>query len=386
MDFAFDSEQVQLRKKVRDFIGRGIAPIADELDATYDYHIEGVHRIKKSGFYAYVVPEAYGGKGISSINLCIIREEFAKVSTSADEIFIMQGLGGYPIVRFGNERQKAMYLPPLLDGSKMVNFVLSEPSAGSDVAGIQATARLEGDFYVLNGRKSWVSKPEYTEISVVFAKTNPDAGGKGISAFIVDREESCYEVKTDPLIFECNIGEIVMQDMRVPRANLLGEEGQGMHIALGNLGIFRPTVGAAALGMAQRALSLAIDHAKTREMFGQKLIDFQVTQFKLAEMKVELDAASMLVYRAAWLADNIQERTRLESSAAKYFATEMAQKVVDQSLQIHGAIGLHKKSRIEHIYRAVRAPRIYEGTSEIQLLVIGRELMRLQTLDHDTRL
>ena len=172
MDFAFDSEQVQLRKKVRDFIGRGIAPIADELDATYDYPIEGVHRIKKSGFYAYVVPEAYGGKGISSINLCIIREEFAKVSTSADEIFIMQGLGGYPIVRFGNERQKAMYLPPLLDGSKMVNFALSEPSAGSDVAGIQATARLKGDFYLLNGRKSWVSKPGYTEISVVFAKTN----------------------------------------------------------------------------------------------------------------------------------------------------------------------------------------------------------------------
>jgi len=386
MDFIFTSEQVQLRKQARDFMEREIAPLAGELDEAYDYHPEGVNRLKKSGFYAYVVPEAYGGKGVSSVNLCILREEFAKISTFADEVFIMQGLGSNPIVRFGNEKQKAKYLPPLVDGSKMANFCLTEQSSGSDVAGIQATARLEGDFYILNGRKCYVSKPGYTDISVVFAKTNPGAGGKGISAFIVDREESSYGVKTERLSFECNIGEILMQEMRVPRANLLGEEGQGMRIALGNLDIYRPTVGAAALGMGWRALSLAVEYARNRQMFGQTLINFQVTQFKLAEMKVALDAASLLVYRAAWLADHLRERTSMEASIAKYYATEVAQKVVDQSLQIHGGIGLHKKSRIEHLYRAVRAPRIYEGTSEVQLLVIGRELMRLQTLDHDTRL
>lgn len=159
-----------------------------------------------------------------------------------------------------------------------------------------------------------------------------------------------------------------------------------MRIALGNLAIFRPTVGAATLGMARRAFALAMERARHREMFGKHLMDFQVTQFKLAEMKVELDAASLLIYRAAWLADTVSERTSIEGSAAKYFATEMAQRVVDQSLQIHGGIGIHKKSRIEHLYRAVRAPRIYEGTSEIQLLVIGRELMRLGSLDHDERL
>jgi acyl-CoA dehydrogenase len=221
---------------------------------------------------------------------------------------------------------------------------------------------------------------------VVFAKTDPGAGGKGISAFIVDREQSSYGVRTERLTFECNIGEILLQDTRVPRENRLGEEGQGMRIALGNLDVYRPTVGAAALGMGWRALFLALEYAQKRPMFGRVLSDFQVTQFKLAEMKVSLDAASLLVYRAAWLADNLREKTTLEASAAKYFATETAQKVVDQSLQIHGGIGLHRKSRIENLYRAVRAPRIYEGASEIQLLVIGRELMRLQGAGHDHRL
>ena len=386
MNFTFTPQQIELRRNVRNFIEKEIAPIADELDATYDYHVQGAERIKKSGFWAYILPEKYGGKGISSVNLCILREEFSKVCTFADEVFIMQGLGSYPIVLFGTDGQKAKYLPPLLDGSKMINFCLSEAKAGSDVAGIQSTARLEGNSYILNGRKCWVSKPGYTDLSTLFAKTDPGAGHRGLSAFIVDREESHYEVNTDRLVFECNIGEIIMQNMPVPRANLLGEEGKGMRIALDNLSVYRPTVGAAALGMAERALSLSLEYAKNRDMFGQKLIDFQVTQFKLAEMKVESDAASLLVYRAAWLADNLSERTGLESSAAKYFATEVAQRVVDKSLQIHGGIGLHKKSRIEQLYRAVRAPRIYEGASEIQLLVIGRELMRLETLEHETRL
>jgi len=386
MDFRFTPEQVKLRKAARAFLQKEIAPIADEMDASYDFPEEGASRIKKSGFWRYILPEEYGGAGISSVNLCILREEFARVSTNADEVFTMQGLGSYPIVLFGTESQKAKYLPPLLDGSRMINFCLSEPNAGSDVGGIESTAHLEGDFYVLNGRKCWVAKPGYTDVSTLFAKTDPAAGHRGISAFILDREQSHYQVNTDRLVFECNIGEIVMKDMRVPKANLLGEEGKGMRIGLSNLGIYRPTVGAATLGMAGRAFSLGLDYAKRRQVFGQSLLDFQVTQFKLAEMKVQLDAASLLVYRAAWLADNVSERTGLEGSAAKYFATEAAQKIVDQSLQIHGGIGIHKKSRIEHLYRAVRAPRIYEGTSEIQLLVIGRELTKLETLEHEDRL
>ncbi len=386
MDFTFSPDQVKLRSRVREFAETEISPIAGELDAAYDYHPEGMNRIKRSGFYAYVVPEAYGGKGISSVNICILREELAKISTFADESFVMQGLGSNPIVLFGNESQKKKYLPPLVDGRRLANFCLTEESSGSDVAGIQSTARREGDFYLLNGRKRYVSKPGFMDISVVFAKTDPSAGGKGISAFIVDRTESSYGVKTERLTFECNIGEILMEDMRVPKENLLGEEGQGMRIALGNLDIYRPTVGAAALGMGWRAFSLALEYAPKRPMFGRTLADFQVTQFKLAEMKVALDAASLLVYRAAWLADNAKEKTTIEASMAKYYATETAQKVVDQSLQIHGGVGLHRTSRIENLYRAVRALRIYEGASEIQLLVIGRELMRSPGAGHDHRL
>ncbi len=387
MDFRFSPEQIELRKRAREFAEKEIAPIAKELDDTYDVPEEGFNLIKKSGFYEYVVPEEYGGKGISSVNLCILREEFAKASSFADEAFVMQGLGSYPITVYGSEEQKKKYLPPLLDGSKTANFCLTERSSGSDVAGIQSTARLDGDYYILNGIKCYVARPGYTDISTVFAKTDPAKGGKGISAFIVDREVSSYTPVTHELVFEGNIGEIHMENMKVPKANLLGNDGEGMRIALGNLSIFRPTVGAATLGMAHCALALAREHAARREMFKQKLIDFQVTQFKLAEMKVELDAASLLIYRAAWLADNAKsERTILEASAAKYYATEVAQKIVDQSVQIHGGIGLHKTSRIEHLYRAVRAPRIYEGASEIQLLVIGRELMKRESVGNDTRL
>ena len=386
MDFRFTPEQIELRQKAREFLNKEIAPIANDLDSTYSFHVEGADRVRKSGFYGYMLPEDYGGIGVSSINICILREEFSRVCTFADEVLTMQGLGAGPIIQFGTEKQKEKYLPPLADGSKLTNFILTERSSGSDVAGIQATARLDGDYYFLNGRKSYVSKPAHTDFSVIFAKTDPEAGHKGISAFIVDREESEYEVETDELIFECNIGEIIMKDMRVPKGNLLGEEGQGMRVALGNLDVFRPTVGAGVIGMAGRALDLALEYAKHREMFGQHLADFQITQCKLAEMKVELDAASLLVYRAAWLADNVEGRTTLEASSAKYFATEMAHKIIDQSLQIHGGIGLNKKSRIEHLYRAVRAPRIYEGTSEIQLLVIARQLMRLENLNNDSRL
>lgn len=386
MNFSFSPEQIEIRKAARKFAHKEISPIADEIDASYEFPADLIKRVAKAGFFAYVAPEAYGGKGISSVNLCILREEFAKICTNLDEVLIMQGLGSNPIIRFGSEMQKKRFLPPLITGEKIANFALTERISGSDVAGIKATARKDGDHFILNGVKCYMSKPGHVDTSVVFAKTDSKAGGKGISAFIVDHDESSYRFKEKKLLVECNIGDMIFEDTRVPKANLLGEEGQGMRIALANLDTYRPTVGACALGMGWRALSLALDYAKDRDMFGQKLIDFQVSQFKLAEMKVQLDAASLLVYRAAWLADHVKEKTTLQASVAKYYATEIAQKVVDQSLQIFGGVGLQKGSRIEHIYRAVRAPRIYEGTSEIQLLVIGKKLLNLTQLDDHTYL
>lgn len=386
MDFLFTPEQIELRKRARLFAEKEIGPIADDADASYEFPAEIINRVGKAGFFGYVIPQQYGGKGVSSVNLCILREEFSKICTNLDEVFVMQGLGSNPIVLFGNESQKKKFFPALLTGKRVANFALTESVSGSDVAGIKATARRDGNHYILNGVKCYMSKPGRTDVSVVFAKTDPQAGSKGISAFIVDREESPYKHKDEQLVFECNIGEMIFEDTRVPKANLLGEEGQGMRIALSNLDVYRPTVGAFALGMGWRAFSLALEFAKNREMFGKKLIDFQVSQFKLAEMKINMDAASLLVYRAAWMTDNLKEKTSLEASAAKYFATETAQKVVDQSLQMLGGTGLQKRSRLEHLYRAVRAPRIYEGTSEIQLLVIGRELVKMSQLEHDTRL
>lgn len=386
MDFTFTPEQIQLRRRAREFAETEISPLADELDASYEFAAELREKIAKAGFYEYVIPEAYGGKGISSVSFCIIREEFTKICTCLDEAFIMQGLGSYPIVRFGNEKQKSRYLPSLAKGQKNVNLGFTDIGAGSDEAGIQSTARKEGNHYILNGRKCYQSKPAHTDMSVVFAKADTRAGSKGLSAFIVDRKESPWEAKEEKMIFECNIGEMIFKDTRVPVENLLGDEGQGRRIAMANLDVYRPTVGAMALGMGGRALALALDFVKKREMFGQKQVDFQVTQFKLAEMKVLLDAASLLVYRAAWLADSVKENTTLEASAAKYYATEVANKVADQALQLFGGMGLQKRSRIEHIYRAIRASRIYEGTSEIQLLIIGRELARLKQLEHDARL
>jgi len=386
MNFNFTQEQINLRKNARNFAQKEIGPNVNEIDSSYEFFPDLYKRISRAGFFNYFLPEDMGGKGISSVNLCILREEFSKICTRLDEAFIMQGLGSNPIVRFGNSIQKEKFLRSLISGDKTFNFALTENSSGSDVAGIKATARFDGRNYILNGVKCYMANPGHTDISVVFAKTDPNARGKGISAFIVDREESTYEFKEEKLLFETNIGEMIFRNTAIPKENLLGEEGQGMYIALKNLDIYRPTVGGFAIGMGQRALSLALDFARNREMFGKKLIDFQVSQFKLAEMKVNLDAAKLLVYRAAWLADNASEKTSMEASAAKYFATETAQTIVDRCLQLFGGKGLKKNSRIEHLYRAVRAPRIYEGTSEIQLFVIARELIRLNQLEHDHRL
>ncbi|MDI6688694.1 MAG: acyl-CoA dehydrogenase family protein, partial [Desulfobacterales bacterium] len=221
MDFRFTPEQIQLRKMAREFAEKEIGPIAHEVDASNEFPAEVIKRLAKAGFFAYVVPEAYGGKGVSSVNLCIIREEFSKISTCLDDTFIMQGLGSNPIVLFGNDAQKSRFLPPLVTGETVANFALTERGSGSDVAGIQATARKDGDCYILNGVKCYMSKPGQTNTSVVFAKTDPQAGSKGISAFIVDRGESSYKYKEEKLVVEGNIGEMIFEDTRVPKANLL---------------------------------------------------------------------------------------------------------------------------------------------------------------------
>jgi acyl-CoA dehydrogenase len=311
------------------------------------------------------------------MNLCIIREELARVCGQADTNFIMQGLGSYPITLGGTPEQKARYLPPIATGEAIAAFALTEPHGGSDVISMRTTAVLQNEEWVLNGAKKFISQAGDATTYTVFAKTDPEAGSRGISAFIVEKGTPGFDdSRRLDLMAPHPIGEPVFEDCRIPYANLIGQPGQGIRLALGTLNTFRTTVAAAAVGIGQAAYDAAIKYARARAMFGQHLSDFQDTQFKLADMAVSLDAARLLCYRAAWLKDSAQEDVIKEASFAKLFATEAASRIVNEALQIHGGAGLEKGTRIEQLYREVRALTIYEGTSEIQRQTIARQLLR----------
>jgi len=288
---------------------------------------------------------------------------------------VMQGLGSYPITLFGTEEQKRKFLPPLVKGQKFISFCLTEPGAGSDVAAIETTARLEGDTYVLNGTKIYVAHPQYSEFFTVFAKTAPELKGRGISAFIVEKGFPGIRFERMHMVPAHPEGRMTLDNCRVPKANLLGPLNRGMRVALSNLDVFRTTVGAAAIGMAQGAFEEATQFAKTRIAFERPIMELQAIQFKLADMATLLEAARLLVYRAAWMRDQGLEVIR-EASMAKLFATEIAQKVADEAVQVFGGRGVWQENRVAFLYKAVRPPRIYEGTSEIQRIVIAREVLR----------
>ena len=331
----------------------------------------------ESELLRYTVPEEYGGFGLRVMNLCIIREELARVSAQADTNFIMQGLGSFPIALGGTHEQRARYLPPVARGESIAAFALTEPHAGSDVISMTTEAAPDGDDWVLNGRKKFISQVGDASTYTVFAKTDPGQGSRSLSAFIVERGTPGFDdSRRLDLMAPHPIGEPVFEDCRVPQGNLIGERGQGLRLALGTLDTFRTTVAAAAIGMGLAAYEAALDYARNRSMFGQQLSDFQATQFKLADMAVSLDAARLLAHRAAWLKDSGRETIIKEASFAKLFATEAASRIVNEAVQIHGGAGLEKGNRVERLYREVRALTIYEGTSEIQRQTIARQLLR----------
>jgi len=379
-DFMFTEEQLELRKRVRAFAEEKLAPLAPVVDETPSVSWDVVRLLADAGYLRLMVPKEYGGAGmVSCVNICIIREEFARVCEAANSIFTMQGLGTYPITLFGTEAQKRKYLPSIASGEKLAAFAVSEPEAGSDVANLKTTAVREGDFYVLNGTKRWISRGPDASIFTVFAKTDPSKGRNGISAFIVEKGTPGFDpgpVMT--LIYANSLSEPRFENCRIPKESLFGEEGRGMNIALQNLNMFRTTVGATAVGCAIRAYEEAIQRAKSRIVFGQPLSGFQNTQFKLADMATEIQAAKLLVYRAAILKDRGEDSRIIMKAAsmAKLYATEMCARVVDESLQIHGGLGLVKGVPVERLYRTVRALRLYEGTSEIQRNTIARAILR----------
>ena len=336
-----------------------------------------VSLLASEGLLDYTVPQSAGEAVLDVRALCVIRERLCYESALADLMFAMQGLGSFPVTLAGSAEIKRRLLPGVRAGRLIAAFAITEPDAGSDVSAIQTTARRDGAHFVIDGVKTFISNAGLADFYTVFAKTDPEKGGKGISAFVVEKEAAgfSFEEKIE-LIAPHPIGRIRFDGCRVPAASLLGEEGAGFKIAMSTLDTFRPTVGAAAAGLAGRAMDEAINYAKRRAQFGRPIAEFQAIQIKLADMATELDAARLLVYRAAWKKDTVADRVTLESAMAKLYATEAAQRVIDQAVQIHGGTGVVRGSVVERLYREVRALRIYEGTSEIQRLVIAGQLLK----------
>lgn len=325
--------------------------------------------------YPWLVPQAFGGAlpGVDVRSLCVIREALAYRNAAADSLYAVQGLGSHPVLLGGSKDQQLQWLPEVAKGTVLFAFALTEPEAGSDVQAISTRAEKQGDGYVLHGLKRFISNAGVATHYTVFARTGE--GSKGLSAFVVDGKAKGLSVAPLELLGEHPIGEVRLDGVLVPASARLGEEGAGLKLALGTLDVFRTTVGAAAVGLAQRALDEALSYSKARKQFGAPLAELPAVQTLLAESAVELEASRLLVHQAASVKDSGQARVTYEAAVAKLFATEAAQRIIDRSLQVHGGNGVVKGSVTERLYRDVRALRIYEGATEVQKLVIARALL-----------
>ncbi len=375
--FFFTPKHNELNEKLQAFVNEHRALLDVEREDDKVHALEIMTELAKSGLLKLVVPSNYGGEfeTLDARSLCLARERLCYISGLADLMFAMQGLGSYAITLAGTEEQKQHYLSRVAKGEYIAAFAITEPNAGSDTGSMQTTATLDGDCYVINGAKRFISNAGIAHFYTLFAKTDPSAGNKGVSAFILDANTPGLHIKPQELIAPHPIGELEFKDCRIPKEKMLGLPGEGFKLAMRVLDTFRASVGAMALGMGSRALDEAISYAKSRIQFNHPLSDLQSVKFKLAEMAMELDAARLLVYRAAWLKDQGNRITR-EAAMAKLFATESAQRAIDQAIQIHGGSGLIKGSITERLYKEIRATRIYEGTSEIQKLVIASQIIK----------
>jgi acyl-CoA dehydrogenase len=334
-----------------------------------------VRKLGEGGWLRYCVPAAYGGAhpALDVRSLALIRETLARHSGLADFAFAMQGLGSGTITQSGTEAQKRAYLPAVARGEKIAAFALTEPDSGSDVAAMETTAEATEKGYLVNGAKTYISNGGIADFYILFARTGEAPGAKGISAFIVDRGTAGLDdSERIEVIAPHPLATLRFSDMRLPAPALLGERGHGFAAAMATLDIFRTTVGAAALGFARRALDEATGRALTRRLGSGSLADNPITQSKLAEMVLDVDASALLVYRAAWLRDVRGERNSREAALAKLHATDSAQSVIDKAVQIFGGLGVTRGVPVERLYREIRALRIYEGASEVQKVVIAR--------------
>src|ERR1700758_1330254 len=378
MDFSLTDQQTLIRDTVRQFMEAEVRPLVKDLEREEKFPLDLLKKIADMGCCGMLMPEEWGGPGLDTVSYVLMIEEVARVYTAmSTALGVTNSAVQVPLLQFGSDEQKQKYLKRLAMGEILGSFCLTDAAAGSDAAGIQATARRNGDSYRLNGAKTWVTNGSVAEVYIIFAKTNPEAGAKGITAFLVEptfkgfkigRHEDKMGQRSSPSV------EILMNDCEVPAANRLGEEGQGLKIALTALDGGRIGIAAQAVGLAQGALDESIKYAKQRRAFGKSISEFQAIQWMIAAMQTELEAARGLTYYAAWLKDS-GKQMGAAASKAKLYASEMANRVVYKAVQIHGSVGYSRETDVERMYRDARVITIYEGTSEVQRMIIARDLL-----------
>jgi alkylation response protein AidB-like acyl-CoA dehydrogenase len=379
VDFSFTDEQNQLRRSIREFAEGEIAPHVMEWDEASKFPIEIMPKLAEMGLLGVIFPEQYGGAGLGYVEYVIAIEELSRIDGSVGIIVAAHNsLCSNHIFKFGTEDQKKKYLTPLAQGKKIGAWSLTEPEAGSDAGGTRTTAKRDGNNWVINGSKTFCTNGHYADYAVVMALTDKSKNSHGISAFIVEKGTPGFKPgkKENKLgLRASDTSELIFTDCKVPAENLLGSEGEGFIGSLKILDGGRISIAALGLGMAQGALDAAIKYSKQRKQFGQAISEFQAIQFKLADMATQVEAARLLVYQAAWLADRKDVRFTRESSMAKLFSSEVAVRVANECVQIHGGYGFIKDYPAEKFYRDVKLCTIGEGTSEIQKLVIARQLL-----------
>jgi butyryl-CoA dehydrogenase len=379
MDFSLSEEHEAIRQVARDFTEKKLLPRADEFDHTSKIDLDLAREMGEAGFLGIIVPEEYGGTGLDTLSYVVILEELGRGCGSHAMIAgAHNSLFSHPVLLFGTEEQKKKYLPPVASGEKFAAFSLTEPGAGSDAGAVQMQARLDGDEYVLNGNKIFVTNGAFADYVIVLARSEAAAGWRGLTAFMVEKDMPGFSTGT----IEQKMGlhaspttELVFEDCRVPKENVLGKPGQGFKVAMQSLNSGRMSVGAHSIGVGTRALECAVKYAKEREQFGQPISSFQLIQAHLANMYCRLKSARLLVYEAAWRKDQGLDYAGA-ASVAKLVASEMATYVTHRAIQVLGGYGYLREYEVERLYRDARVGELFEGTSEIQRLVIARDVIK----------
>ncbi|MBN2229839.1 MAG: acyl-CoA dehydrogenase family protein [Candidatus Thorarchaeota archaeon] len=377
IDFTLTKEQKELRDRARVFAQEFMLPYAHYYDKTGEFPRPIIKKCWEEGLMNLAIPKEFGGQGLGTLEQCLVVEEMAAGCAGMTTSIYVNSLGAEPILVAGTHEQKEKYLRPLTEDLKFISFACSEPGMGSDVAGIQTRVKREGDHYVLNGSKFWITNAPHADTFTVFASLDPSKRHKALCAFIVDADTT--GVKTGRPVEKMGhkastTSSVMFRDAKVPAENMLGAEGEGFKIAMQTFAMTRPAIAAFATGLARAAMEFARDYTAKREVFGEKLRNFEVIQFKLADMYMKIEAARLMYLKAAWTADFVGDST-IAASAAKAFATDVAMEVASEAVQIHGGYGYIDQYPVEKLFRDAKLYQIYEGTSEVQRLILARHLL-----------